>query len=70
MYKELMEVFYTALQDPSPSANKAAYTFRPEKHPTDRPNIDSNNLANVKRYRETKEMNTSRTFNNPRKDQT
>ena len=49
-YKQVMEVFYKATNNPSETnTTKAAYNIWRLQNPTERPNLDANKLANVRR---------------------
>ena len=49
-YKQVMEAFYKATNNPSETiTTKAAYNIWRLQNPTARPNLDANKLANVRR---------------------
>jgi len=48
-YKQVMEAFYTAVNDPTGSSTtNAAYSIWRQQNPTGRPNLDANKLANAR----------------------
>ena len=49
-YKELIYDFYTALERPSRNTTESTFRIWNERNPNARPNIDSNKLANTRRY--------------------
>ena len=48
-YKDVIEAHYRALLSPKISASMDTYNIWRKKHPTLRPNVDANKLANTRR---------------------